>query len=241
MPQMLQLYLAHDRCGWLDPSGVGNWHEDEDFDGRLAQFLEAAAQAWPRRALRGRPVKVWTSGGLIRPFLLGPVAGLNGSTEICSFAQSQVSDATGWIQPCEVRLEGDVTKGVALATAMPAAEHERVEAAVKRAKLRLLSLRPWWAAVLDQALAVRPELELLAVEDTESLVLLATQGGNWSMAETFAPRPSADEAIRVVQRMAAGASVQPERSAWWRWDAEMPNVGNALWPAARPSPFEGRS
>jgi hypothetical protein len=94
---------------------------------------------------------------------------------------------------------------------------------------------------LDQALAVRPELELLAVEDTESLVLLAMQGGNWSMAEAFTPRPSADEAIRVVQRMAAGASVQPERSAWWRWDAEMPNVGNALWPAARPSPFEGRS
>lgn len=235
---MLQVYVAHDRCGWLDASGSAHWLEEGDLEGRLAQCVDAAAKAWPRRGLRGAPVKVWVSGALARPFLLGPVAGLKGGAEIRGFAQSQVLDATGWDQSCQVRLEGDVTKGRVLATAMPAAVHARIEALVQRAKLRLVSLRPWWAGALDQALAAQPGLEMLVVEEPESLVMLAGQQGTWSMVEVLMPKPSPDEALRAVRRLMAGSSVRPEMSARLCLNTESPGALGRPWPVAQPSTGE---
>lgn len=234
----LQLYLAQDRCGWLDASGVAHWDEEGDFDSRLVRCVEAAAKAWPRRGLRRTPVQVWVSGGLCRPFLLGPVAGLKGADEVRSFAQSQVADATGWDQPCEVRFEGDVTKGVVLATAMPTAVHARIEAVMAGAQLRLVSLRPWWAGALNQALQQQADLKMVVIDEPESLALLAGQGDDWDLADVFAPRPSADEAIRTVHRLSAGGSVQPEQSAWLRLGA---GSAGALWPAAEPVQFGGQA
>lgn len=238
---MLQLYVAQEICGWLDASGERHWDEGGDFDSRIERCVEAAAKAWPRQGVRRTPVQVWVSGELARPFLCGPVTGLKGADEIRSFAQSRVADATGWNQACEVHLEGDVRKGVVLAIAMPVAVLAQIESLIGRAKLRLVSLRPWWAAVLDQALATQPGLELLVVEEPESLTLLAGKAGIWSMAEVFSPKPSADEAARTVRRLAAGAFARPESSAWLRLDSTGAEVSRALWPSAQTSPLEGQS
>lgn len=124
---------------------------------------------------------------------------------------------------------------------MPKAVRAQLETVIARAKLRLVSLRPWWAGALDTALAAQPDLQLLVVEESESLTLLAGTDGSWSMAEVFSPKPSADEAARTVRRMAAGAAVRPEASAWLRLDSTSAEVSRAMWPAAQALLHEGPS
>lgn len=238
---MLQLYVAQDRCGWVDPSGGSHWDLDGDFDKRLERCIEDAAKAWPRRAWRRTRVQVWGAGGLCRPFLLGPVAGLKGVDEIRSFARSQVANATGWDEPCEVRLEGDITKGVVLATAIPTSVHAQIETLIRSAKLRLVSLRPWWAGALDEALATQPAPELLVIEEPDGLTLLAGRDGAWSLAEVFSPKPAADEPERTVRRLAAGVAIPPDASTWLRLNPATLEGPRAPWPGVERQSFGDRA
>lgn len=229
---MLQLYVGQERCGWLDPSGQPRWEAGGGFGDCIRRCAEAAAKATPGRWLRRQTVQVWISGGLARPFVLGPMAGLKGAAEAESFAKSQVAEATGWDVPCDVRLEGDVTKGPALAIAMTTTSRETIEGIIKESGLRLKSLRPWWAGALAQTRAAEADLQMLVVEEPDSLVLLTGSGDVWSLAEGLAPKPQEEDAIRTVRRLGASAGVAASTTAWVRLD-EAGSSSVSLWPSAK--------
>lgn len=229
--EVQQLYLAKDRCGVLDRTGTCHWYEGSDLPALLEQGLGAVARRpgrlFPRRA---SAVQVWLSGALIRPFLMGPVTGIKGQREAISLAQAQVAEATGFAMPCEVRLDGSVERETAVVTAIPAQTRLQIEQTVRRAGFRLKALRPWWAGVIEQALAEQADLELLAVEDTESLVVMTASGDLWTAADTHTPAPGAEQTHNMIRRLAMGSAIEPIRVARYNLGAEAAAISR-LWPA----------
>lgn len=159
---------------------------------------------------RGRAVSVWLSGALARPFLFGPVQGLRGWSEVNSAAQSAARQACGIDEPCQVVLEGEPSMHRVLGTAVRVETVDAIHRTAASLGLRVKSIRPAWAEVIDSAPAARFNASLLVCSDEDAVTLLGQHEGRFDLASTYVPRPGVDEVEGLVRRMQLSRDLAPK-------------------------------
>jgi hypothetical protein len=184
-----------------------DWQAHADPETALVARMKQVAQH--HKGWRRPVVSVWLSGDLARPFVLQPVAGLATGAEALALAASAAPAATGVSAPCAVWLSAAPQQQTTIAVAMPAALRDLILLQGKAARVRIAGVRPWWALAQKQLLAGQPTLELLALEDTDAVVLLAGNASGWLAAEAYAPKPQqAAERQALLTRRAFAAGVE---------------------------------
>lgn len=246
----MDIYLGESSFAWVG-TATAQWAQHGRTEARLEGLFAAAAKEWSRSfvPLPRRGARLWLSGALARPFLFQQPVGLRHKQDRLAMAQARAVEASGQPGPFVVQTEHNRAQGhQQLGVAMDAALLAGIEAAASAARLPLLSIRPWWAGVLDQALFTQPDLELFSARDSDSLILLSATGDSWTSADAYIPLPSEGEADALVRRKMLVCDAIAER-VWVATlvsDTHTGPVGQApagqlpvLWPGARRTALEG--
>ncbi len=218
---MIEIYLGTFSGGWAIDGRTQGWSSHVAAPEGLERWVGDIAR---RHASRWRKPRVvlWLSGGLARPCLCGPVAGLSGWQDAEAFAASAAPEATGLEGPCQVRLEDWPGEVPVLCTAIDAALGDAIQALAKSHRIVWHSVRPRWAALLDEALLRTPSTRLVCLAEEDALTLVGGPASNWppapaagfELASTYAPAPDADQATALWHRMLLSLDVQPD-DAWF--------------------------
>ena len=170
-------------------------------------------------------MRVWLSGALARPFVCGPVQGLKRWGEAELLAQATVSEATGLDGPCEVSLDAWPHPLPTLVVAMDRSLIATILDAARNAGVRIVSVRPWWAGVLERRAASKSPL--LAARDTDALTVLAARDDAWSLAHSCLPRPDESRSKALLDRLTMAADVGHGPAS----HADIaPDAHSGLWP-----------
>lgn len=154
-----------------------------------------------------RPLRVWLSTTLARPFLLELPAGLKNEVEVKMLASARANDATGFAGACDVWLQPRSPGPARLAVAMEAAVRDTIWHAAQQGHVQLISVRPWWAGALDQALAHQSNLRLFAAKDSDAAVMLTAEGDGWMSAESYLPLPTSAQLESLISRKQFAAEI----------------------------------
>lgn len=158
-------------------------------------------------------VRVWISGALLRPFVVEPLAGLSGKREAIEVARARAAEATGLTEPCSVWLDSTDPSKPRMAVAYSDKLVSALVDAAKSTKVKLLTVRPWWALALDEALEHKPDTVIFAAEDVDSTTVLVSQADQWLVAETSCPPPEGSRLEAIIARRAFSAD-SPVSEAW---------------------------
>jgi hypothetical protein len=115
-----------------------------------------------------------------------------------------------------VRLEDWPGEEPALATALDASMVEAIENFETSRRIRWRSVRPRWAAALDERLAQRPSPRLFALAEEDALTVLCAardstdEVGNVQLASTYAPPPDTADARAIMNRLLLSIDARPE-------------------------------
>lgn len=221
MPEPTNLYVGS-RETWISAPG-GQLQRNEHTDP-----LAGATDALKRLGSEGRRwwrprVRVWLSGALARPFVLGPVAGLRGLDDSLALARSTVQESTGLCEPVALWLDGNPARRSVLAVAVDARLLDGVVVAAREHRVRIAALRPWWSWAQRELLRSDPSANFVFIEEADAATLLVARGPAWRTAMTYDPAPSsidveailerhailAEEPVSGIRRAALGASVAP--------------------------------
>ncbi len=157
--------------------------------------LAKVAAALPRRAA----VRVWLSGGLCRPFVMPVPAALKSEVErqraMAAFAQR----ACGFDGPVRVQWHGGRKGEPVIGMAMDAAVLDSIKAALSTLSVRTLA--PWWMAALNHQLQRAPDTACIAIQDCDSLTLLAGEGAGFTQASSLTPSHEAMTAMASYRRL----------------------------------------
>jgi hypothetical protein len=205
----VDVYVGLDGC-WVSGSGAEQGRAVAFADLARAlrsvqQRVEAARRG--RRLYRRARLRIWLSGGLARPFVVGPVAGLRRWHEAVALASAAAADATGLAEPCRVVLESWPGEQAALAVAAPAPTLQDIEQETQRLRLPVQSIRPWWCALLERSPS-QLSAQALAIEDRDALTILRERAGQFVLARTYAPKPSADQVAPIIARTALAEGIE---------------------------------
>jgi hypothetical protein len=206
----------------------------------LAEAFAALANA-RRRGRPGGKVSVWLSGHWARPFLLERIDGLRGATERMAVAQARAAELTGLAGPVRCWLEVGAQAGPTLAVAADAGVIDAVVGSARARSVPLRGLRPWWAATLNAALqgspassaGSDPAARAVAIEDDDSITVLASEPNGWRWAETM--RLAAADAQRestLRRKLFNAGGIAREALVEWGADFSGPPAGT-VWPAPR--------
>ncbi len=215
---MIEVYIGLNSGGWALNGRTQGWSAHAD----PAQGLERWARVIGQRHAgrwRWAQATLWLSGGLARPFLCGPLAGLTSWREAETFAAAVAPEATGLDGPCRVQLEDWPGDALALGTALDATLAEAIDAVANSSRIAWRSIRPRWAAALDDMLAQRPSAALVAVAEEDALTLLCSpttsvaSPGGLELASTYAPAPDPAQATTLWHRVMLSHDV-PADDAW---------------------------
>lgn len=200
-------YVGTRLVAWNGPAG--NWCSPadglEDAVEQLGQRMKAE-RAWMRR-----PVRLWWSGGLCRPYLLRRPEHVAGEQELAAVAKAMAAQMTGLVGPCRVWMEETTTAAERVVVAVEETTWLRCTATVEGAGWKLASAGPWWAEVLHTARA-RKNAEVVGIQDCDSLTVFAGNTQSFDLATTYAPiadEASAEAVWRraVSMHLSAGATV----------------------------------
>jgi len=161
-------------------------HSVDGFEAAL-DALDAHVLQCERRSKS--KLRVWLSGGLSRPFLLTAPPRVS-ETKLRRIAAGLACEQTGLEGECRLWMEDGGRAGARLVVAVPSPVLQALSARLegpKRARTHLLSIRPWWVDVLRVALHGNDGLRALAVQDCDSLTLLAGSGRQFDAAQTLTP------------------------------------------------------
>lgn len=215
---MIDIYLGQSEGGvmldgeppfWLP---YGDWQTG--VDALFKRASEAADRPWWRTK---RPARVWLSGGLARPFLCGPLAGLKRWHEVISLAQATAPDATGLASPCHVEVQEWPHPHASLAVAVNVDTAYAVHAAARSHGMAVRSLRPWWAAAFNHAIAAHNEARLVVVIDADATTVLGGQSDCFDTATSYVPSPSPDQTDKLIARMALTAGIAQDEAMQLRF------------------------
>jgi hypothetical protein len=234
--EVWQLFVGRASCGLQRPGRGVQWRDD----GNWAALLREAKV--PRSRWRRPVLRAWLSGGLAKPFLLGPLTGLAGDGERGALAQARAQEVTALEGPCEVAVEGDLNNESALCVAVQAALVDALHAACAANALRMASCRPWWAGALDVAIPTQAKAQpgaatVLALTDPEAMTVLAaasdtaSTGPRWLASEGYCPLPEPEQRGALVQRRLLALPASDAQVLWI--DAQAPShvaAVTAPWP-----------
>lgn len=216
---------AHAGRAWLRPAA--SWGE------ALAEF-----EQWARSHPAARRVRLWLAGELCRPFLVPALAGVKRQEERERIAASLAPAATGLAGACRVWVDASGVSQAAVAAALELAVWEALDAALRTARLRPVSVRPWWSEALRICLARKPDALALACHDGSALTLLGGTGADFSVARTFHPVADVESARAALLRAALSAQIEDARGGRVTLAPFEPGSGEAAGAdAASPSRF----
>jgi hypothetical protein len=162
------------------------------------QALDALGSWLQGRQLKAK-TRVWLSGSLCRPLVLPPVARAS-VKELEAIAVSLVPAQLGW--PSAVAVRVDVARdGGAIAVVTQQGSLDGLERVLGQAGVRPASIQPWWAAMLREALGRDREVECVAVQDCDSICLLAGAGRSLESAAIISPTTDVVAAESAVARL----------------------------------------
>lgn len=215
---MIEIYIGQFSGGWAVDGRTQGWSTHATPAAGLDRWI---GEVEARHASRWRKARVdlWLSGGLARPFVCGPVAGLGGWREAEAFAAATAAEATGLDGACRVRLEDWPGDGPIVATALDAAWAETIDSVAASRRITWRSVRPRWAAALDELLAQRPSTTLFALAEEDALTVLcgAQEAGpaaaNIQQASTYAPPSDQANAQALWHRLMLSHDVHQD-DAW---------------------------
>jgi len=235
------MYIGTFSGGWALDGRTQGWSSHDVATQALERWAQEVEE---RHASRWRKASIvlWLSGGLARPYLCGPVSGLTSWREAEAFALAAASEATGFEGTCRVRLEdwpGDVS---ALGTAIDASLAQAIDALARSRRIAWRSVRPRWAAVLDEALAHQPSLGLVAFAEEDALTLLGgppmqaaeTSSSGFELASTYSPSPDATQVQALWHRTLLSRDLLSDDA----WFGKMTSIAerDALGPALADGP-----
>jgi hypothetical protein len=215
---VIEMYLGTFSGGWAIDGLTQAWSAHTEPLLALAHWAREIEQERAGRWRKAR-VALWLSGGLARPFLCGPVAGLTNWAEAEAVAVAAAPEATGFDGPCRVQLEEWPGDAAALCTAIDAPLAQAIDEIARVRRVAWCSIRPRWATLLDEALAERPSVRLLAFAEEDAFTLLggsSPQGvptAGFELAATCSPAPSADRTTALWHRTVLSRDVQTD-DAW---------------------------
>lgn len=225
---MIEVYIGLHSGGWALDGRTQGWSAHAD----PAQGLERwAREIGQRHAGRWRWARadLWLSGGLARPFLCGPLAGLSSWREAETFAAAIAPEATGLAGPCRVQLEDWPGDASAIGTALDATLAEVIDAVANSCRIDWRSVRPRWAAALDDLLTQRPSTALVAVAEEDAFTLLCgsttsiVSPGGLELASTYAPAPEPAQATALWHRVMLSHDLPADDA--WLVHLELPEAG----------------
>lgn len=202
-----RLYFGLSAVGMARPGDAPRWSQVEGVDEGKKLLLAWLAEQRQAGWLRRKGIKVCLSGALVRPFLIPPTTGLRRWREFVQIAERLAPDATGLAGPCAVWLDAFGADGACLAVAVERTLVSSIVASTREARLRLLSIEPWWGRALNEALAKPVAPRLLVVEDSDAVTMLGGEHGKFSSAATYAPRPAAEQMQALVTRATMNAGI----------------------------------
>ena len=126
--------------------------------------------------------------------------GLAGEAEFERVAVAMAPARTGLTGPCRVWFDPPLETALAkqpaprLVVALSQEVLDRCLAVLRGARLRAVSVKPWWAGVLNAALstvamtpAAAAKVEMLGVRDCDSLTVLAGAADSFDHASSLSP------------------------------------------------------
>ena len=228
---VIEMYLGMHSGGWAIDGRTQGWsaHDDPVFalESWAGEIERERAGRW-----RKASVALWLSGGLARPFLCGPVAGLAGWDEAEAMANAMAIDATGFDVPCRVRLEDWPGDAAVLGTAVDASVAQAVVEVARVRRLAWASVRPRWAGLLNETLARHASVSLIACAEEDALTILGGTtnvqdgtAGDFELAATYSPAPAADRSTALWNRTMLSRDVRPEDAWFARVETPGPELG----------------
>lgn len=210
------IYLGTSAVGWrsLDARDPGQWVSVTSVDAAL-QVLESQGQ------FASRPLNVFLSSGIVRPFLVPGVQGMVGPDERLQLAHAMCSEGTGFSQPGKVWVEpltpADEKAGrAALAAGVEASAWAALHQLIKMKRWKVRSIRPVWADALALMAKSHPsrlvsEPQWLGCMDTDSMTILSGHRAAYSLALTRS-KPDAVQLHQVRERALQSLGVTPENA-----------------------------
>ena len=174
----------------------------------------AVLSSWLAEAGSRCRLRVWLSGGLCRPFIAPAVPGVKTRAEVRQVAESIAAQRTGLTGECHVWLDHGKLHEACVAVAVHRASLQQLQDCVgpKPYQHRIISIRPWWSEVLRTQLRRHAEIPAMAVQDCDSLTVLAGAGQSFEMATTLAPVTDCETADAALARILLSAGVEAQVS-----------------------------
>lgn len=227
--ESFDLYLGAAAGGIAQGGRRTGWNAHTDVAAGAAQWFKAARQlqgGWRRPCVR-----VWLSGAMARPFVVGPIQGLSGWREAHAFAEASAPEATGLVGPCIVYLDQAPDMAAGIAVAVERSLIEMLSALAQGAGVRMATVQPWWGRAITDLVGNRSEFMLLTAEDEDSVTLLSLQADRWIAASSQAPLPAPAQLDRLLDRRAVAAGARRDQilRVGINFDAD---VVRRIWPSA---------
>lgn len=149
-------------------------------------------------------LKLWLSGGLCRPFLIPAVTGIRGEGELISIAKMLATQGTGLAGPCKVWVDRGKPGKHLVGVALDESTLIRILGLFSKAgapKGRIVSIRPLWSEALRIVARRRPIATAIALQDCDSITLVAGSAAGFDVATTTTPVFDQDSAKAAVTRI----------------------------------------
>jgi hypothetical protein len=145
------------------------------------------AMTWLHEAVRARKeAKRWTvnlGSGLARPYVFKRPQGLKSTQELHAVAEAIAAEEAGWSEAVRVWVSAPDVAGQCLGVAVVGSALAQIEAVAQEVGAQLVSVRPGWALLTDNASASTQTsstaARLLLASDPDGLVALADDGLRW--------------------------------------------------------------
>jgi hypothetical protein len=207
------------------------------FDGRSAVLYEgggdvAASLTWLKEQLsaatadraaghrRLGAIRVRMGASLCRPVVVDSVQGELNAVDRLRAAKAMAAARSGLSVPCSVWLDREDDRGRRMAVVAEQIVLDRLELIATKLRLRLESIRPWWAEVLNEALSSQPGLRAMAAWEDDVLTLLAGSPATISLARAMASIHDAATARAAFLRMCMAEGIDPAHSVAVALDLE---------------------
>ncbi|HET9645623.1 MAG TPA: hypothetical protein VFP68_20210 [Burkholderiaceae bacterium] len=191
-------------------AGKGRRHTEAALDGIDAVFLTMEAHL-DNGAEGSSRVRVWLSGALCRPFVVPVLPGVRTQDELHRAAMAMAAARTGLPGPCEVWLDAGPLDRSRVAVAMHREVLDRLLQVLRARRDRIVSIRPWWSGVLDEASRRDANAPAIAAVDDESLTVLLGHGDAIESVNCISPIIDADAATAALARALISSDVESGR------------------------------
>jgi hypothetical protein len=163
-------------------------------------------------------VRVWLGATLCRPVRIAPIAGEMSRKERARLAEMAAVEHGGLAPPCRVSLDAPDATGEVVAIVVEEAVLAEIHHMLDAARRRAISIQPWWAHVLANALRAKPGLRALGVSEGDVTTVLVGQGRRFSSAHALRPVADAAAASAVFARTLISAMIPEDASLMVRLD-----------------------